>query len=137
MKKEEFVKSLASLASVTVGAVGSRLAFQHVPIKSTALKRWGLVLGGIAGASMLDRKSTGRRIGQDIAVSVAATQAGYLLKDWLGDTIKDNKIMAQALGSPIYEYMDLDSTEFLSSYTSPDYNGIEDIDFEEVQEFAG
>ncbi|WP_299833763.1 hypothetical protein [uncultured Tenacibaculum sp.] len=126
------------MASLTVGAVGSRLAVEHVPIENTSLKRWGLILGGIAGASVLDRKSTGRKIGQDISISVAATQAGYLLKDWLGDKLKDNKVMAQALGSPYDEYMGLDSTNFLSSYTSQNYDFVaEDVVYEEVQDFAG
>ncbi len=138
MKKEQFVSSLVSLASLTVGTVSSRLAVEHIPIENTSLKRWGLVFGGIAGASALDRKSTGRKIGQDIAISIAVTQAGYLLKDWLGDKVKDNKILAQALGNPMDEYMGLDSTNFLSSYTSPNYDFIsEDVVYEEVQEFAG
>ncbi|TCP22395.1 hypothetical protein EV195_11244 [Tenacibaculum skagerrakense] len=137
MKKEKVVNSLVSLASLTAGAAGSRLAVEHLPVKNTSLKRWGLVLGGIAGASVLDRKSRGRKIGQDIAISVAVTQAGYLLKDWLGDKFKDNKIMAQALGNPTSSYMGLDSSDFLASYTRPNYDFIaEDVAYEDVQEFA-
>lgn len=138
MKKEQIKNSLVSLASLTVGAMGSRLAVEHLPLENTSLKRWGLVLGGIAGASVLNRKSTSKKIGQDIAISMAVTQAGYLLKDWLGDKVKDNKIISQALGNPFDQYTGLDSTSFLSSYTSPNYDFIaEDVTYEEVQEFAG
>ncbi len=138
MKKEQLISSLVSVASLTVGAVGSRLAVEHVPIKNTSLKRWGLVVGGIAGAATLNRKTTGKKIAQDIAISTAVTQAGYLLKDWLGDKLKDSKVMAQALGNPYDDYVGLDSTNFLSSYTHPNYDFIaDDISYEEVGEFAG
>jgi len=138
MKKEEFVNSLVSLASLTAGTISSRLAVEYLPIDSTPLKRWGLVVGGIAGASILDRKTTLKRVGKDASIAMAVTQAGYLLKDWLGDKMKDNKVVAQALGNPIDQYMGLDSTGFLSSYTRPNYDLIsEDIPYVEVQEFAG
>ena len=138
MKKKEFVNSLVSLASMTVGAMGSRIAADAIPMQNNTIKRGLLVLGGIAGASSLDRKTTMRKIGQDAAISMAVTQTGYLLRDWLGDSFKDNKLLSPALGSPLEDYAVLDSSNFLSSYKGANYDFIsEDIGYEEVQDFAG
>ena len=138
MKKKEFVNSLVSLASMTVGAMGSRIAADAIPMQNSTIKRGLLVLGGIAGASSLDRKTTMRKIGQDAAISMAVTQTGYLLRDWLGDSFKDNKLLSPALGNPLEDYAVLDSSNFLSSYTGANYDFIsEDIGYEEVQDFAG
>lgn len=132
MKKKKFVNSLVTLASMSVGAMGSRVLAEQIPVSNMTAKRWGLLVGGIAGASALDRKSTLRRIGQDAAISVALTQAGYLLKDLLGSKIKEGSFFSGALGNPNALYPELDSTNFLSSYT-PNYDFIS----EDVQEFAG
>ncbi len=138
MKKEEFLSTLVSVASMTVGAMGSKIAADMIPIENTTVRSGLLVLGGIAGASMLDRKSTVRKIGQDVAISMAVTQTGELIKAWVGDRMKDNKFLAPALASPMDSYMDLDSTNFLSSYGSTNYDFIsEDVAYEPLQEFAG
>ncbi|MBX2855019.1 MAG: hypothetical protein KTR21_08525 [Rhodobacteraceae bacterium] len=97
-----------------------------------------MLLSGFAGAAFLDRKTLLKKTGKDFATAVAVTQAGELLKDWFADSLKDNSMLSPALGSPIDGYMTLDSTDFLSSYASPNYDLIsEDIPYEEVQEFAG
>ncbi|WP_408040240.1 hypothetical protein [Tenacibaculum amylolyticum] len=122
---------------MTAGAMLSRLAVEHLPLKNTKLKRGALIAVGVLGAAALDRKTTGRKIGQEIAIATAVTQTGHLLKELLDERLKDSKMHA-ALGSPMYNYdMELlDSSSFLSSYT-PNYDFIsEDIPHENIQEFA-
>lgn len=138
MKKKEVLNSIVTLASMTAGAMGSRVVADVIPIENTTIKRGVLVLGGIAGASSLDRKTTMRKIGQDAAISVAVTQAGYLLKDWIGEGLKDNKLLAPALGNPSKDYALLDSGTFLSSYTGGNFDFIpESSSYSDVRDFAG
>lgn len=140
MTKKGFENSVVSLASMTAGAMGSRIIADKLPIKNKKLARGILIATGIIGASALDRSSTGRKIGQDMALSMAVTQTGHLIKDVMEARLKENQKLHPALGNP-YEDIDapmlLDSSDFLSSYT-PNYDTIsEDVHFEEVEEFAG
>lgn len=139
MTKKGLENTAVSLVSMTAGAMASRIVADKLPLKNSKLKRGALILAGVLGASALDRKNTGRKIGQDMAISVAVTQTGHLLKEVLEEKLKNNKTLAPALGSPMGDWDNpivLDSTNFLSGYT-PNYDGIsEDIIFEDVQEFA-
>ncbi|CAM1343764.1 hypothetical protein [Tenacibaculum amylolyticum] len=138
MKLNKIIETGETLASMTAGAMLSRLAVEQLTfIKNTKFKRGALIAAGILGAAALDRKTTGRKIGQEIAIATAVTQTGHLLKELLDERLKDSKMHA-ALGSPMYNYDTelLDSSSFLSSYT-PNYDFIsEDIPHESVAEFA-
>lgn len=130
MTKKGLEKSVVTLASMTAGAMVSRIVAEKLPIKKTKLKRGVLIVAGIVGASALDQKTTGRKIGQDMAISVAVTQTGYLLKELLDDKLKDNKLLHPALGNPMY-----DGTSFLSSYTGDYGYDYQEEPFGEINEF--
>lgn len=140
MTQQALESSVVTLASMSAGAILSRIVANKLPIENTKIRRGTIILAGILGASYLDRKTTGKAIAQDMAMATAVTQAGYLVKEVLGDTLKDNKLLYPALGSPIDNFIDapfeLDSSDFLSSYLEPNYDFIsEDTDFEVLQEF--
>jgi len=140
MTKQAIENSVVTLASMTTGAMLSRVVANKLPIDNTKIRRGAVILAGILGASYLDRSSTGKAIVQDMAMASAVTQTGYLVKDFLGDTLKDNKLLYPALGSPMDDFLDepfeLDSTDFLSSYLEPNYDFIsEETDFEVIEEF--
>lgn len=140
MTKKGLENSVVSLASMTAGAMGSRIIADKLPMKNKKLVRGLLIATGVLGASALDRSSTGRKIGQDMALSMAVTQTGHLIKEVVQGRLKENQTPHPALGNPLDEFnepMLLDSSNFLSSYT-PNYDAIsEDVFFEEVEEFAG
>ncbi len=135
MTKQALENTTVTLASMTVGAMASRIIADKLPIKNQKLKRGVLILAGILGASSLDRKTTGKKVAQDMAISVAVTQSGHLLKEVLDSKLKDNKLLSPALGNPIIDYDNslLDSSEFLSNYT-PNYDHIsEQVSYQEVE----
>ncbi|CAA0177213.1 conserved hypothetical protein [Tenacibaculum maritimum] len=139
MTKESIEKSVVTLASMSAGAMLSRIAAGKLPIQNTKLKRGALALAGLVGAAYLDRKTTGKAIAQDMAMATALTQSGYLVKELLDEKLKGNPVLHSALGSPYdnwNEPFELDSTDFLASYISPNYDTIsEDIPYEEIEDF--
>lgn len=139
MTKKGVENSAVSVASMTAGAMASRIIADKLPIKNKHLKRGLLIATGILGASALDRKSTGRKIGQDMAISMAVTQTGHLIKEVVQGRLKEDQTLHPALGNPLDDFNEpmLDSSNFLASYT-PNYDAIaEDVLFEDVEEFAG
>lgn len=119
MKTEKLEETVVSITSMTVGAIGSRIVADKLPIDNSKIKRGLLIVGGILAAAHLDRKTTGGRVGQDMAVSVAVTQTGYLLKDLFVEKIKDDSIFKTGLGKPLYL----------------DYSSYEEPVFEQAPEF--
>lgn len=140
MTKKDLENSVVSLASMTAGAMASRIIADKLPIKDKKLKRGLLIATGILSASSLDRKSTGKKIGQDMAISIAVTQTGELIKEIVQSKLKKDEPLPIALGYPIdslNEPMLLDSEEFLGNYTSLNYDSIAEDIIEDSEEFAG
>ncbi|KAF9659303.1 hypothetical protein HBA12_03385 [Tenacibaculum mesophilum] len=139
MRKESIENSVVSLLSMSAGAMLSRVTAKKLPMQNTKLKKGMLALAGVVGAAYLDRKTTGKSIAQDMAMGTAVTQTGELVKELLDEKLQKSPLLHSALGSPYDNWNEpfaLDSTDFLSSYTSPNYDGIsEDISYETVEDF--
>ncbi|SED21869.1 hypothetical protein SAMN04489761_4662 [Tenacibaculum sp. MAR_2009_124] len=112
MTKEGIENSVVSLASMTAGAMASRIIADKLPIKNQKVKRGLLILGGIAAAASLDRKTTGKKVAQDAAISVAVTQTGYLLKEAFEGKLKDGGIADIGMGTPVF----FDDSSYLTPY---------------------
>ncbi|MGG8495955.1 hypothetical protein ACQY1Q_06040 [Tenacibaculum sp. TC6] len=119
MTKEGIENSIVSVASMTAGAIGSRIIADKLPIKNNKLKRGLLIAGSIIAAASLDRKTTGRKVGQDMAVSMATTQTGYLLKEMFEEKLQEDSLFKTGLGNPVYI----------------DYSSFEQPVFEQTAEF--
>ncbi|CAL2095528.1 conserved protein of unknown function [Tenacibaculum sp. 190524A02b] len=103
-KKKGFEETVISLGAMTAGAMGSRLIYEKMPfVKNGKMKRGILIATGLIGAAYLDRSSTINKVGQDALISIAATQTGHLLKDFLEDRWKDNPTLLPMLGNPLWD----------------------------------
>ncbi|CAL2104618.1 hypothetical protein [Tenacibaculum sp. 190130A14a] len=130
MKKKAIKDSLQRTVALTVGSAGSRIVADKLPVKNMHLKRGGLVLLGAVGAALLDRSTTGKAIVQDLALGTAATQAGYWIKEAVGENMKDNALVSTALGTPIGDYDN--PVEFRMGYADFSAASTIDTDFEDV-----
>ncbi len=115
MKKESIKNTVVTTASMIAGAMGSRIIADKLPLENTKLARGILILGGIVAAASLDRKSTGKKIAQDAAISMAVTQTGYLLKEQFEGKLKDGNVMKTGMGSP---YTSFDAP-YITPYEEP------------------
>ncbi|MFL0083688.1 hypothetical protein V2647_06835 [Tenacibaculum maritimum] len=100
MKKTAIKDALLRSSALTIGAAGSRVVADKLPVDNMHLKRGGLVLTGIVGASFVGRSSASKAFVQDMALGTAATQLGYWIKDLVAEKMKDNAIVTSALGCP-------------------------------------
>ncbi|WP_299673271.1 hypothetical protein [uncultured Tenacibaculum sp.] len=104
MKKKEIQDTLVTATALTVGSAGSRIIADKLPTDNIHLKRGGIVLTSVVGASAVGRKTPGKAFVQDIALGAAATQIGYWIKDAIGDKVQDNALATTALGNPVGSY---------------------------------
>ena len=100
MKRKNIEQTAVSLASMTGGAMVSRLVADKLPIKDSKLKRGALIVASFLAAAALDRKTTGKAVVQDMAISSAVTQTGYLIKEVVADKMQEDSIFKPALGNP-------------------------------------
>ncbi|CAM1355861.1 hypothetical protein [Tenacibaculum halocynthiae] len=139
MTKQELKNTLLSSFSMTTGGMASRVIAEKLPIKNNHLKRGSLVLVGLLGASVLDRKSLGKSVVKDMALGTVVTQAGYWIKEALGENVKEGGLFKTALGSPSGDWdnpIHLGNQQFLSGYDFIPDQYVEDISFEPVEEFS-
>ncbi len=139
MTKQELKNTLLSSFSMTTGGMASRVIAEKLPIKNNHLKRGSLVVAGLIGASVLNRKSLGKSVVKDMALGTVVTQAGYWIKEALGDTVKEDGLFKTALGSPSGDWDNpiyVSNDQFLAGYDSMSNQYVEDIAFETVEEFS-
>lgn len=103
MKTENLTQSLISVTGTVLGAGTSRIIADKIPIKKTKLKHALLAGVAITGACFLDRKEATSAFVQDVAIGVAATQVTSLVKELMGDKLKEG-ILKTGLGNYTEEY---------------------------------
>lgn len=130
MKKANLVNSASSVAATLAGGMSSRLVADVTPINNAKLKHASLALVASLGSVFLNRKSPMSAFTQDVAVGFAATQFGYLIKQFLGEDSNEN--LVKALGNPMTSD---DAIQFLASYNNYDFipaSKVEYVGYEEM-----
>lgn len=97
MKTENVTKTAVKVVGNVVGAMGSRILADQIPLDDSRIKYGVLSLGLIVGALFLDSEDSIQCFAQDACIGGAATQLGSLVKELVAPT---EGMLKTALGTP-------------------------------------